>query len=394
MKSPTIREEAAPEHRHAEDQACIYRAFSVDRGHYLHVSINRNGKLFQKYFPEKRCGGEHNMMKLAQAWRHTIIAKHPPMSLTAFCSILRSNNTSGVAGISRTIKRNRAKSGRVSEIAYWKSRIPMADGRFHLRYFSVVKFSEEGAKELAIEARMQGLSALDNTAFRAKQQPKPVSTVADIALLEASLRFPAERRARLFAEQKAKREQFIQRAAAKLALALAAEEEALERAAKRSGEQYIARYAARNSTTFNWRVSFRRQGTHYRKCFSDSVYGGAAAALLAAKGWRDLLLCTMPAASKAAFVARVKANNTSGVAGVSRKHEVRAGENLDWWVAYSPKMTGMPGRSKAYSIEEFGEEQAFALAVKAREQFVAELGEVEFLQHPAARLMKRALLIK
>lgn len=391
MKSNTMDEETVTDHRHTADQACIYRAFSDDRGHYLHVSINRNGKLFQKYFPEKRCGGAQNTLQLAQAWRDTIIANHPPMSLMAFCSILRSNNTSGVAGISRTIKRNRSKSGRVSEVAYWKTCIPMADGRSRFCYFSIIKFGEEGAKRLATEARMHGLSALEDTAFREKQQPKTVSTATDIALLEASLRAPAERRARQTAALKAKREQSAQRAADKLALAIATEEEALDRAAKRSEVQYIGRYAVPNSTTLNWRVSFRRQGTHYRKCFSDSIYGGATEALLAAKAWRDMLLCTLPVTSKAEFVARVKATNTSGVAGVARKHAVRAGQKLRWWVAYSPQMKGMPRRSKNYSIEKYGEEQAFALAVKAREEFVAELGEVEFLRHPAARQMKRAL---
>lgn len=234
MNSTSRGEETAPNHRHSADQTCIYRAYSDDRGHYLHVSINRNGKLFQKYFPDKRCGDEQNTMKLAQAWRDNIIAKYPPMSLMAFCSILRSNNTSGVAGISRTVKRNRAKSGGVAETAYWKSCIPMADGKARLCYFSVIKFGEEGAKLLAIEARMLGLSALENIAFREKQQPLSVSTLDDIALLEASLRAPAERRARQIAERAAKREQIAQRDANKLALSLAAEEEALDRAAKRT----------------------------------------------------------------------------------------------------------------------------------------------------------------
>ena len=110
------------------------------------------------------------------------------MSLMAFCSTLRSNNISGLAGINRTIKRHRAKSGRVSEAAYWNSRIPPADGRFHCCYFSAIKFGEEGAKELAIDARMQGLISLENTAFREKQQPKAVSTVDGLGSLEASLR--------------------------------------------------------------------------------------------------------------------------------------------------------------------------------------------------------------
>ena len=37
---------------------------------------------------------------------------------------------------------------------------------------------------------MQGLIALENTALREKQQPKPVSNVDEIASLEASLRAP------------------------------------------------------------------------------------------------------------------------------------------------------------------------------------------------------------
>ena len=394
MNSTSIGDETAPHHRHTADQACIYRAFSDDRGHYLHVSINRNGKMFQKYFPEKRNGGEQNTMKLAQAWRDTIIAKHPPMSLMAFCSILRSNNTSGVAGVGRTIKRNRAKSGRVSEMAYWRSCIPMADGKFRRCYFSITKFGEEGAKQLAIDARTQGLSALADTAFRERQLPKPVSTLDDIASLESSLRAPAERRARKIAEGATKRGLYAQRAADKLALALTAEEQALDRAAKRSGEQYIGRYATPKGTSFYWRVSFHRQGIHHRKGFPDSVYGGDAEALLAAKAWRDHLLCTLPVTSKAVFVARVKATNTSGVAGVTRTSEVRKGVTIHRWVAYSAHMKGMPRRSKNYSIEKYGEDEAFALAVRAREAFVAELREVDFLQHPAARQMKRALQIQ
>ena len=377
MTGATTREEAASYQRHGLDQACIYRAFSHDRGHYLTVSIRRNGQMYQKYFPEKRYGGTIETMKLAQAWRDSIIVRYPPMSLPTFCAILRSNNTSGMAGIGRTIKRNRTKSGRVSEIAYWKAWMRLADGRSRLCYFSVKKFGEEGAKLLAIEARTQGLSALEETAFREKQQPQPVSTVDDMALLEARLRAPVERRARRIAERiskrSAKQEQSTHRAAAKLALALTAEEEALARAAKCSREQYIGRYATSKGTSFYSRVSFHRQGTHHRKCFSDSVYGGTAQALLAARSWRDQLLCAMPGVSKAVYVARVKATNTSGVAGVPRTHEMRKGDTINRWVAYSPQAKGMPRRSKSYATEKYGEEQAFALAVSARAAFVAEL---------------------
>lgn len=299
----------------AAGHACIYPAFSKDRGHYVHVSINRNRKMFQKSFSEKRCGGAENAMKLAQAWRDAIVSKHPPMSLMSFCSILRSNNTSGVVGIHRTTKRHRGKSGRVSEHSYWQARIPKADGTNCVRYFSVKTFGEDGAKKLAIDARKQGISALKDVPFREKYQPQPVSNPADIALLEETIRSSAERRARKIAERAAKGAQSARSAAEKLALASAAQEEALDRAAKSGAERYIGRYAAPNGTSYYWRVGFHRQGNHHRKCFSDSVYGGEAEALLAAKAWRDSLLCTLSSDSKAAVVVRVKANNTSGVAG-------------------------------------------------------------------------------
>ena len=155
-----------------------------------------------------------------------------------------------MAGVSRTIARKRGKSGGLWEVPYWKARIPKADGSVGLCCFSVTRFGEEGAKALAIEARSRGLNTLRDIAFRENQQPQQVSTADDIALLEASLRAPGERRAQQIAEQDAKRNQNAERAADKLALALIAEEEALDRVAKRSGERYIGRYATPKGTSF------------------------------------------------------------------------------------------------------------------------------------------------
>ncbi|PWF39001.1 AP2 domain-containing protein [Massilia glaciei] len=61
------------------------------------------------------------------------------------------------------------------------------------------------------------------------------------------------------------------------------------------------------------------------------------------------------------------------------------------WVAHSPKLKGQTKRYKKFSIAKYGEEKAFALAVQAREVFVAELGEVGNFHHRAARKTMRAL---
>ncbi|MEJ7806921.1 MAG: hypothetical protein WKG03_13495, partial [Telluria sp.] len=116
-----------------------------------------------------------------------------------------------------------------------------------------------------------------------------------------------------------------------------------------------------------------------------------ARSLLAAKAWRDELFSTLPVSSKATVATRVNATNTSGVAGVTRTREVQKGELRHYWIGYSPKMKGHSRRSKKYSIAKYGEKQAFALAVTARDAFVAELGDVEAPHHRAARQMIRTL---
>jgi hypothetical protein len=378
--------------KHPADQIGIFRMFSrVRGGYYLNVTLHRDGKIFQKHFLEKRCGGAENAFKLAQAWRDTIIAEHPAMSMAKFCSIVRSNNTSGVPGVYRAIKRDSAKNGRESQRAYWQASIPLGNGKCRIQNFSVRTYGEDEAKERAIDARMHALRELDGIAYRVAQQPQPVSTEDDIARLAAALRAPAERRQRQAQERAARQLHNEVCAVAKLAQAQAAEEAALGRPTNRTGEPYIGRYATAKGTSFNWRVSIFRQGARHSKIFSDSTYGGAEGALLAAKAWRDELFCALPVDSRAQVAVRVNSTNTSGVAGVTRTQEMQKGKLLQCWVGYSPVIKGQSRRSKKFSIAKYGEEQAFALAVKAREAFVAAVGDVEAPHHRAARQMMRAL---
>lgn len=385
--------------KHPADKVGIFRLFSrVRGGYYFHVTLRRNGKLYQKDFFEKRCGGGQDAFKLAQAWRDTIIVEYPSMSMAQFCSIVRRNNTSGVPGVYRVVKSGTGKNRGVSPCAYWQARIPLGDGKIRIQNFSVRTFGEDEAKQRAINARMLGLCELKGVAYRAAQQPQPVSSEDDIARLAAALHAPAERRLRRAAtrqreavENEAKKLRDEARAVEKLAQARAAEETALASPTNRTGEPYIGRYASAKGTSFYWRVSIVRQGARHRKCFTDSAYGGADGALIAAKAWRDELFRTLPVDNRAQVAVRVKATNTSGVAGVTRTREMQKGKLGQFWVGYSPVIKGQSRRSNKFSIAKYGEEQAFALAVKAREAFVAELGEIETPHHRAARQMVRVL---
>lgn len=376
---------------HAADQIGIYRGFDSARGgDYLHVLLLRNGKQYQKYFCFNRCGGEQMAMKLAQAWRDVIVARHPPMSMSQFCAIVRGNNTSGVPGVYRCEKSHSTKIGRVSTV-YWQARIPLADGKHRLTNFSVPALGEDEAKARAIAARLRGLRELDNIVFRATRQPQPVSTTSDIEILEAALLAPVERKVDYAAKRDTKRKLDQERLAEKLTQAAYLEKTALETATNATGEPYIGRYQNTKGIGHYWRVSIIRKGIRYRKTFSDAIHGGADAALSAAKAWRDQLFLTLQGDSKAAVVARIKASNTSGVAGVTRARAERKGQIFHYWVASEPKVKGRVHRSKRYSVAKHGDAAAFTLAANAREAFVNELRDVESRHHRAARQMQSRL---
>ena len=125
-----------------------------------------------------------------------------------------------------------------------------------------------------------------------------------------------------------------------------------------------------------YRVSFTRSGKTVAQLFRSADYGGARAALKAARAWRDSMTGSLPLQTKRAFSQRVKPNNTSGAPGVYLKRQVvrrgnRTGEYA-FWQAQTPQGV-KPFRSRSFSVDRYGYDEAFALAVQARAEFVAEV---------------------
>ncbi len=125
-----------------------------------------------------------------------------------------------------------------------------------------------------------------------------------------------------------------------------------------------------------YRVSFTRHGKNVAKLFRARDYDNASSALRAARAWRDRMCRTLPPETKQEFSQRVRPDNTSGCPGVYLKRQVvRRG---DWrgeyvhWQAQSPQGV-KPFRSRSFSVDRYGFDAAFALAVKARAEFVAEV---------------------
>lgn len=128
----------------------------------------------------------------------------------------------------------------------------------------------------------------------------------------------------------------------------------------------ITRMERAESSTFGWQVRLQRRGTRYAKYFADRRHGGQEASFAAAKEWRDSLLKTF-AEDERARVCSKSSRNSSGVVGVSKV--TISGANgviyYFWQATWSPS----PGqrRSIRFSVKKHGDEEAFRLAVEARQ---------------------------
>ncbi len=125
-----------------------------------------------------------------------------------------------------------------------------------------------------------------------------------------------------------------------------------------------------------YRVSFTRHGKNVAKLFRARDYRAARSALKAARVWRDSMTRTLTPETKQEFSQRVRPDNTSGCSGVYLKRQVLrrgawSGEYAHWQ-ALTPQGV-KPMRSRSFSVDRYGFDGAYELAVQARAEFVAEV---------------------
>jgi hypothetical protein len=89
--------------------------------HAWRVSLTRRGKKEVRNFSDKKWAGKARALTAAKQHRDAYVKKHPPLSRKEFCSILRSNNTSGITGVYRYAKSFKLKNGEVKQNWYWEA---------------------------------------------------------------------------------------------------------------------------------------------------------------------------------------------------------------------------------------------------------------------------------
>ena len=137
------------------------------RTHAWKVIIQRRKTIYTRHFSDGRYGGKGASPKAAKAYRDQLIARHPPMTRREVCVVRKTNNTSGVSGITR-IDSVEWNKGRSLHRRYWDAQWPTLSGKPIHRKFSIKIYGERRAFQLAVHARRQGLRQLTRLPFRSK----------------------------------------------------------------------------------------------------------------------------------------------------------------------------------------------------------------------------------
>src|SRR6056297_1579390 len=127
-------------------------------------------------------------------------------------------------------------------------------------------------------------------------------------------------------------------------------------------------------TTGGYLLRIMRRGHMYSQFFPDAEYGGKRKALIAAKEVRDQLEAELKHYTAKQLAKKERANNTSGVTGVRLVEEVdkrwKSQPAYKYWIAQWSPEKGLR-KTKRFSVEKYGHDEAYRLAVKARKQGVA-----------------------
>jgi hypothetical protein len=137
--------------------------------HSWRVSLVRRGQRHVKNFPDKRCGSKKAALRSAKEFRDSILRMYPPISRREFCNARRRNNKTGITGVYKYSKPYKLKDGTVRQSWYWEANWPNAEGESISKSFSVKRFGDDLARQMAVKARAAGLQTVQGTFWAAER---------------------------------------------------------------------------------------------------------------------------------------------------------------------------------------------------------------------------------
>lgn len=123
------------------------------KNHGYYVRITHRGKSHQKYFPDKSNGGKTKALKAAKAHRDALLSKMPKYKQEAAAKKKRRIKQSGVTGVTHVV--SKSPKGKVYE--YWQSAWMDGAGKRKTAKFSISRYGNDKALDMAKKARRAGL---------------------------------------------------------------------------------------------------------------------------------------------------------------------------------------------------------------------------------------------
>jgi hypothetical protein len=120
------------------------------------VKLERSRQRFGKAFSFAQLGGIQDALEQAQAWRDDIVRQHPPVMRQQRADKLRSNNKTGIAGVTCVLW----PDGRPRQ---WSAHTYIGPGQLLQKTFSVYRYGED-AQKLAIAERQKQLAQMEGRA--------------------------------------------------------------------------------------------------------------------------------------------------------------------------------------------------------------------------------------
>lgn len=123
------------------------------KNHGFYVRITHRGKSHQKYFPDKSLGGKNKALSAAKKYRDSLLDKMPKYKQEAASKKKRKIKHSGVIGVTHVV----SKSAKDKVYEYWQAAWVDTEGKRRTSKFSISRYGDEKAMDLAKKARRDGL---------------------------------------------------------------------------------------------------------------------------------------------------------------------------------------------------------------------------------------------
>ncbi|TCS39675.1 AP2 domain-containing protein [Paucimonas lemoignei] len=142
------------------------------------VTLQRQGEGFRKSFRDDVYGDKDKSLEAAKAYRDQIVKNHLPMAKRDWVQIVKaSTNASGIPGVIRVDREIRNNNNKPVRRLAWMAYCRTESGKNKQRLFSIRKYGEQRAFELALEAREAFVKEVKGYVLPLKQKKHVASAV-------------------------------------------------------------------------------------------------------------------------------------------------------------------------------------------------------------------------